>query len=179
MQPFVKATVEEAELQQIIGELKKKFPDKGDAEEIVRKEFADCIVFSNDTYQVQVRKTKWPKAPDGSEFMDMFWLSIKRLDREPIHDWRDLQTIKNMIVGEHHEGIEIYPAEDRLVDTSNQYHLWVFADPEFRLPIGFDERCVTDVVVGKSKQRPFGEQAPVRVRVPRKMKKRAIRRKPR
>jgi len=30
-----------------------------------------------------------------------------------------------MIVGEEHEAFEVYPAESRLVDTANQYHLWV------------------------------------------------------
>ena len=57
----------------------------------------------------------------GEENGDMFWLSIKRRDRAPVHDWRELQQIKNMIVGDEHEGFEVYPAESRLVDTANQY----------------------------------------------------------
>jgi hypothetical protein len=93
----------------------------------------NVTVWENDKYQVHVR-------PQGA----ITHLSIRRMDREPIHDWRDLQTIKNMLVGESHEAVEIYPAEDRLVDTSNQYHLWVFSDPSFRLPFGFGERLVMD-----------------------------------
>ena len=72
----------------------------------------------------------------------MVCLSIKRRDREPIHDWRHLQEIKNALVGEQCEAFELYPAEERLVDTANQYWLWCFADPTMRLPIGFTERSV-------------------------------------
>lgn len=68
------------------------------------------------------------------------WLSIHRHDRQPIRDWRHLQRIKNELVGPSHEAIEIYPADDRLVDTANEYHLWCFEDETFRLPIGFTER---------------------------------------
>ena len=80
----------------------------------------------------------------GEENGDMFWLSIKRRDRAPVHDWRELQQIKNMIVGDEHEGFEVYPAESRLVDTANQYHLWVFVDPAVRLPVGYRHREVLD-----------------------------------
>lgn len=69
-------------------------------------------------------------------------LSIKRNDKEPIHDWRHLQEIKNQIVGEENEAIEIYPAESRLVDMANQYHLWVFKDQAMKAPIGFKTRGV-------------------------------------
>ena len=68
---------------------------------------------------------------------------IKRRDKAPVHDWRDLQVIKNLIVGPEHEGFEIYPAESRLVDTANQYHVFVFLDPKVRLPVGFRTREVT------------------------------------
>ena len=57
------------------------------------------------------------------------YLSIKRHDREPIHDWRDLQEIKNQIVGREHLAYEIYPPESLLYDTANQYHLWVMNEP--------------------------------------------------
>lgn len=86
----------------------------------------------------------------------MVHLSIKRLDREPIRDWRELQQIKNAIVGEESEAFEIYPAESRLVDSANQYHLWCFR-PGFKIPIGFDTRLVAEYDGGitGSKQRPF------------------------
>ena len=113
-------------------------------------------VYMNDRYQVNVQGIA---APFGADTSDVFWLSIKRRDRESIHDWRDLQAIKNMIVGEEHEGFEVYPAESRLVDTANQFHLWVFADAAVRLPVGFREREVTgapEAAAVGAKQRDFG-----------------------
>jgi hypothetical protein len=98
-------------------------------------------VFANERFQVNVQLVGSPFGPEAG---DVLWLSIKRRDRQPMHDWRVLQAIKNAIVGEEHEGFEIYPAESRLVDTANQYHLWVFVDPRVRLPVGFRERCVMD-----------------------------------
>jgi hypothetical protein len=89
--------------------------------------------FINSHYQVMKRKMYHPVFQT-----EMIHLSIKRLDRQPIHDWRDLQWIKNMLVGLQCEGLELYPAEDRVADSANQYHLWVFADPAFRIPVGFD-----------------------------------------
>ena len=95
--------------------------------------------FMNDQYQVTVGG---PHRTQGDAWPPMWHLSIKRLDKDAIHDWRDLQTIKNMLVGEENEAIEIYPAESRLVDMANQYHLWVFVDPEVRIPIGYQTRMV-------------------------------------
>jgi len=70
-------------------------------------------------------------------------LSIRRNDRAAIHDWRDLQRIKTDVCGPEAEGVELYPAESRLIDTANQYHLWVLVSGE-RLPLGFhDGRVMT------------------------------------
>lgn len=64
------------------------------------------------------------------------WLSVRRNDRKPIRDWRDMQMIKNELCGPEREGVELYPAESRLVDTANQFHLWV-APAGAVFPIGF------------------------------------------
>ena len=53
------------------------------------------------------------------------WLSIKYTAKKATPSWRELQTIKNNIVGENRQAIEIYPSEDSIVDTLNHYHLWV------------------------------------------------------
>ena len=108
-------------------------------------------IWLNSHYQVN---KKTIKAPDGWS-CDMIHLSIKRLDKNPAHDWRHLQWIKNELVGEENEAIEIYPAESRLIDTSNQYHLWVFSDPAVRLPLGFQERAIWEGNALGSKQRGF------------------------
>lgn len=112
-------------------------------------------VFKNSTYQV-IRRDYHSKGKP-----DLIWLSIKRIDKNPVHDWRELQEIKNLLVGKDCEGLELYPAEARRVDTSNQYHLWVINDPKFRFPFGFTERLVTDEFVAEvfgAKQRPFKEE---------------------
>lgn len=114
-------------------------------------EEADKEIWCNEVYVVVVnRKLMFSGAP-------MVHLSIRRQDREPVRDWRDLQAIKNQLVGEECEGFEMYPAESRKVDSANQFHLWVIADPEVRIPVGFDERFVTDAVVEGTKQRPLEE----------------------
>lgn len=86
-----------------------------------------------------------------------FWLSIRTRDRAPVHDWRDLQRVKDEIVGPEAEGVELYPAESRLVDASNQYHLWVF-EPPFRFPFGYVDRLVTEEPLFGSVQRPFAPE---------------------
>lgn len=65
------------------------------------------------------------------------WLSIKRNDKEPCNDWRHFQWIKNQMCGPQTEAVQLYPAESRMVDLSNQYHLWVLADPNVTFPFGF------------------------------------------
>ena len=39
---------------------------------------------------------------------DMVWLSIKEKQRA-LKDWRDFMEIKNQLVGEEHEAVELYP----------------------------------------------------------------------
>jgi len=110
-------------------------------------------IWTNDVYQVFVYKGS--KVPHGMVGMDITWLSIKRNDRNPIHDWRDLQSIKNQVTNREFDAIEIYPRESRLVDEANQFHLWVFTGGEF-LPIGFKSRSVlksTDKMLAGAKQR--------------------------
>jgi hypothetical protein len=94
-----------------------------------------CVIWKNDTYQVLVDQT--PPHGLGPDFV-VWYLSIRRLDREPIHDWRHLQQIKNELCGKECEGAELYPAESRVVDGANQYHMHVIMHPiGFRFPWGF------------------------------------------
>lgn len=108
-------------------------------------------IVMNSRYQVQVRVM-----PPIDNALPMTWLSIKRRDRQPIHDWRELQEIKNRIVGPECEAVELYPAESRVVDTANQYHLWCFTAPGYKLPFGFIGSSVrSDDSIGGSTNRPF------------------------
>jgi hypothetical protein len=99
-----------------------------------------ATVYANSRYVV----IKTTTSPTDSTFPPLVHLSIRRADRAAIHDWRDLQRIKNELVGPKCEGLEIYPAEERLVDSANQFHLWVFHSESFRLPIGYRERLVAE-----------------------------------
>lgn len=112
--------------------------------------------WKNSRYQVVIDRD--PAGLDPS-WPRLLHLSIKRIDRAPIHDWRDLQRIKNELVGLEHEAVELYPAESRVVDTANQYHLWVIAEPGLCFPFGWTERLVMSGTDGQSRQRPFEEDA--------------------
>lgn len=114
-------------------------------------ELARAQVFQNDLYEVVVYRDKPPGLPA------LVHLSVKRRDRAAVHDWRHLQRIKNEILGPEHEAVELYPAESRLVDAANQYHLWGFDDPEFRFPFGFADRLVSSRSPPRGRQRPAQE----------------------
>jgi hypothetical protein len=109
----------------------------------------DETIWVNSRYQVSLtgpRTHPWGRVVE---------LSIKTLDRSARHDWRDFQRIKNELVGEEWEAIELYPAESRMVDTANQYYLFAF-EPPWRAPVGFVARLVMaqDTQDG-SRQRPW------------------------
>jgi hypothetical protein len=53
--------------------------------------------------------------------------------------------------------VQLFPAESRLVDGANQYHLYCLKDPAIRFPFGFANRMVTDEPIGKSRNRPIEE----------------------
>lgn len=116
-----------------------------------------CNLFVNSRYQVDKRPAD--TLPEG--WPGMVWLSIKRLDRGPVGDerFRDFQRIKNELVGPECEAVELYPAEKRLVDTANQYHLWVIAEPGHYFPFGFAERkTLYREKVGGAVQKPLEEE---------------------
>jgi hypothetical protein len=112
-------------------------------------ELPNDVIMVNSRYQVNIKFGVAP-APFG-KFLE---LSIKTRDKAAFHDWRDFQRIKNELVGEENEGVELYPAESRLVDTANQYYMFVFR-PGFKLPFGYTTRLVAGEGVFGSAQRPF------------------------
>jgi hypothetical protein len=84
-------------------------------------------LFVNDRYHV-IRERVGP----------LWHLSIRPLDPSQPRLWNEFQQIKNELVGDENEGVELFPAESRLTDLADQYHLWVAADPAFRFPFGFE-----------------------------------------
>lgn len=148
MTPFERSYVPQSEIDLLVQALQEKGYDQKVIEEALKEE-STAEVYINNLYQVSVNKDS--STPDG-----MIHLSIKRRDRSPVHDWRHLQQIKNELVGPEHEAIELYPAESRLMDTANQYHLYVLESDHDRFPVGYRcERSVTEESIGKSKQRKF------------------------
>lgn len=77
-------------------------------------------IFSNATHTVMMTPLKFATDING-------WvhLSIRRNDRAAESDWRIMQRIKNELVGQEREAVQIFPCNSRIVDEANQYHLWV------------------------------------------------------
>ena len=91
-------------------------------------------IYRNDDYEVMIER--------DAPFIHM---CIRRRDGEPCKDWRDHQRIKNELIGPEYEAVELFPAESRLVDTANEYHLWAHPSPKYRFPFGFTvNRCVVE-----------------------------------
>jgi len=93
-------------------------------------------VFRNSRYQVEVNEM-------DTAIGRVAWLAIVHVSREAVHDWRDLQRIKNELLGPEREACELFPAESRLVDTNNQYHLFVLPEGS-AFPFGYANRDVSD-----------------------------------
>lgn len=109
-------------------------------------------VWTNDRYTVNVRRQQ-------GNLGELIHMSIHDHDRSSRHDWRDLQRIKNDIMGPEGEAIEIYPAESRLVDTANEWHLWGIVGMAW--PFGYQERLVSEDGVsigGKQRSWPEGDK---------------------
>jgi hypothetical protein len=90
-------------------------------------------LWANDLYQVEVERN----AAEASAR-----INIRRRDGFVGRDWRHFQQIKNEVVGAECEAVELYPAETRLVDTSNKFTLFACLDPTFRFPFGWTKRDV-------------------------------------
>ena len=115
-------------------------------------------VFKNDLYTVHKTRHQWP---GNSNAPAVIHLSIRRNDRHWARDWRHFQKIKNELVDPECEGVELYPAESRLMDTSNQFHIWVLEDPGARFPFGYEDGRVTmssDLLNMGSRQRPLADE---------------------
>lgn len=109
-------------------------------------------IMKNRLFQVNIKRILVDESDDR---MAVLHLSVKLISKEAFHDWRVFQRIKNELVGEEFEAVEIYPPESQLVDTANQYHLWVLPEG-MRLPFGFRSgRIVSDGNSRGAKQRAF------------------------
>lgn len=111
-------------------------------------------LYLSEFYQVAISKD----VPHGFAGVLIWHLSIKRIDKAPIMDWRDLQAIKSQLCGDEAEAMQLFPAESRVVDTSNQYHLFVWMKGHGsklpRIPVGWQESLKTDTPGHGARQRP-------------------------
>lgn len=105
-----------------------------EAERKLDAEADKCDYYINHLYQVQVQ----PYGPD----LSMLHICIRRRDGAvDLRDWRHFQQIKNEIAGPEREGFELYPAESRLVDTSNKFHIFVLPEG-VTMNVGWNDRDV-------------------------------------
>src|SRR6266536_957820 len=99
--------------------------------------------WESDDYIVILDKECATKDEDGGLigreiFGHRVWnLRINRKDGGRMHDWC-------VILGPEFEAIEIYPAQSRLMDEANCYHLWIIAPNEEdteppRITLGYNE----------------------------------------
>ncbi len=75
--------------------------------------------WGNDRYTVSVRFLNGDR--DG--FVE---IGVHNHKRTPHVPWRHLQQIKNEVLGPDREAVQLFPAEDRLVDTANEFWLYVY-----------------------------------------------------
>jgi len=92
-------------------------------------------VWTNDRYQCIVHNR------EGRAGNLVKQLSIHLHDRSPARNWRHLQQIKNECCGELWTGAEIFPPEDQLTDTANEYHMFCFP-PEVNFGIGLEGKAI-------------------------------------
>jgi hypothetical protein len=111
-----------------------------EAAEMLDREEAKCAYFINNLYQVQLSFTHidW-----FGEQKELGMLNVRRRDGAMIWDWRHFQEIKNQLLGPEVEGMQLFPAESRKVDTSNKFSIWVLTDGT-RFPFGWQTREVLD-----------------------------------
>jgi len=108
--------------------------DEAQARELLDAEHARCSYWVNELYQVAVQ----PCGEDGK----MLHINIRRRDGSiDLRDWRHFQQIKNEVAGPEREAFEMYPAESRLVDQTNKFHLWVLPEGK-KMEVGWTERDV-------------------------------------
>ena len=124
-QPLVKDTPSVRKLQEekLLAQTQKAFPNM--SEDDIRSAIHKDEVWGNDRYTVTVT-FKTNNGRDG-----YIEIGVHNHKRTTIMQWSHLQQIKNEIAGPDREAVMIFPSEDRLVDTANEYWLYVYPTGEF------------------------------------------------
>ena len=108
---------------QVATMIKAQYPDitDGQIDDLMNDE-----TWGNDRYTVTVHFLDGDR--DG--FVEITIHNHRRTTHIP---WRHLQQIKNEVLGPDREAVQLFPAEDRLVDTANEY--WLYAYPVGKAPM--------------------------------------------
>lgn len=135
-------------------------PDPALRDKLEKKSASDTQIFRNNLYTVH-RRTVPLRDTTGAQVGTIIHLSIHDHPRSTRRDWRHFQKIKNELIGPEEEAFELYPAESRLVDISNEWHLWCIKG--VRLPVGYGERWVSestqaDALLGAGRQRKWDDE---------------------
>lgn len=139
----------DAQIDAVLEQARKAFPEQSEIPDDVLKAMMHAEVnvetWRNAFYMIMVyRGRECDELVHQEEFKGKcIWLSIKRRDKKPVNHWQDMQTIKNHLAGPDREAIQIFPAESRVVNTSNQYHLMVMPEGA-KIPFGWDRRAVVE-----------------------------------
>ena len=116
----------------------------------------DTEVWINEIYMVLVyRGNEIPPSMNPEQISDFIWLSLRRQDRSALLDWREIQQIKDQLIGEDCEAVQLFPRKERVVDASNQFHIFGVANPEMSFAFGFPTGGISQATFMKSKQRPL------------------------
>jgi len=80
-------------------------------------------VVQNDFYLVQLYAFF---ARSLSNIAPMWQLVVRRIDGGMSFPWRDLQRIKDELVGAERVAVQVHPPANEVVDQANLAHLWVY-----------------------------------------------------
>jgi len=82
--------------------------------------------YLNNRYSVQLSDVETSIGP-------VVHIWVRRHDDKPVRSWRELQRIKDELIGEDRVAVEVFPAKSNIVDEANMYHLWVLPE-DYILP---------------------------------------------
>lgn len=94
----------------------------------------ECTAFFNSRYCVLIHD-----APATSASPALWHVMIQRRDGQPPgpERYKDFMRVRDELVGEEHEALEMYPRRSREIDAANVYHLWVVQSDADEFSVGF------------------------------------------
>lgn len=146
MKSLTKQPTNLAALEMLADEIVKQFRDKPDSARIL-------YGLGSDATEADVRAAVLAEAKQDAESLEtwsnnVYDVKLRRLNATLVHlaitspqpearfTWEELRQIKNQLIGEHAEAVELFPRESRMAETDAR-HLWVVDDAAFQFPFGF------------------------------------------